>query len=91
MGCILAELNLQNAFIAGHGSDQLRNIFHIFGTPTAESWGPVNVRFGTKKGQDFNGIFDDPELTDFLKYIMVMNPAKRVTAAEAMKHNFCVQ
>lgn len=86
-------MKIQNTFIAGPGSDQLRNIFYMFGTPTAESWLAFNweFRFGTTKEQELNDIFNDQELTNFVKYLMVMNPKNRVTASEAMKHKFCAK
>lgn len=38
IGCILAELQLVKRFVENIYTEQLDNIFHVFGTPSYHTW-----------------------------------------------------
>jgi len=97
VGCILAEIIVGKPFIQGDSEiDQLFKIFEIFGTPTEETlpgystFPDYNKNFplfkgtGIKKAIGENKI--DPLALDLLEKIMVLDPCKRITAKEALRH-----
>jgi cyclin-dependent kinase 1 len=93
IGCILAELSGDEPLLAGTCEiEQLLLIFQLLGTPTAEEWP------GVTQLRDYNPIFPrwppkdlsavlrrlDGEGLSLLSRTLAYDPARRISAAEAM-------
>ena len=97
VGCIFAELLNGKALFPGTShSDQLRRIFMLMGTPTEETWPGVselpeyNVNFEMYPPQDLRSVIPriDDEGLDLLYQMLRMNPADRISAADALHHPY---
>ena len=94
IGCIIAELASDEPLFAGAGPEivQLILIFQLLGTPTEETWA------GVKQLRDYNPMFPrwhakdlgaqfprlDEEGVALLARTLACDPARRISAAEAM-------
>lgn len=99
VGCILAELVLRRPlFTADDYLGMLKVIFQLIGTPSAEDCNHLRYE-GSKnyvknlpaiKPQSFSDVFKnaEPNLIDLLEKLLVFNPAKRLTAEQALAHPF---
>ena len=93
-GCILAEMMLRRAYFPGENElDQLAKIFAALGTPTEDQWPgmrslPMFVEFEEFAGTPFKTLFTavSDEAIDLLSKMLVYDPAKRISAAEALNH-----
>jgi len=97
MACIIVEIEtLMPVFMGDCEIDQIHKIFRILGTPTSEEWkdvellpnyskAPANLK---KKG--FGSIIDDSDLKDLVSKFLVYNPLKRLTAQEALDHDYFI-
>lgn len=89
-GCCIAEMWLKKPLFCGDCDyDQMMKIIEGIGSPDKnefhEFW---EKEFPEKPGNDnFFDLFPD-DLGDLLKQIIVMNPEKRLTAAEALEHRY---
>lgn len=96
-GCIFAEMTTGHPLFPGSSvSDELLRIFKILGTPTDAEWP------GIKELPDYRDDFPvyprrsipsivpnlEPDGLDLLEKMLVYDPNKRPTCAEAMKHPF---
>jgi cyclin-dependent kinase len=96
VGCIFAELLCKIPLFSGDSEiQQLLQIFKILGTPTEETWPGVGRlrdwhEFPQWKPQDFAKIFPDLENQglDLLKRMLAFDPAKRISAKEALSHSY---
>ena len=95
VGCILAELFLRKPFFPGNNHiEQLKLIFHYLGTPKDLDWikTPDARRWVSNmtqtNGQDFNILFPNTSnlLKDLILKLLEINPNKRITVDEALKH-----
>mmetsp|Transcript_6943 Transcript_6943/g.9723 ORF Transcript_6943/g.9723 Transcript_6943/m.9723 type:complete len:183 (+) Transcript_6943:1-549(+) len=97
VGCIFAELMLRRPLFPGNDDiDQLAKIFQILGTPTKESWPNVGalpefVEFTRQEGLDlkmtlFTAASNDA--MDLLQKMLVLCPSRRISASQALNHNF---
>lgn len=97
VGCIFAEIFLGRPFIHGDSEiDQLFKIFQIFGTPNEETlpgystFPDYNKNFPIFKGIGIRKAIGEktmePLAMDLLEKIMVLDPCKRLTAREALRH-----
>eukprot|EP00923_Selenidium_pygospionis_P003375 GHVN01005365.1.p1 GENE.GHVN01005365.1~~GHVN01005365.1.p1 ORF type:complete len:545 (+),score=86.78 GHVN01005365.1:1532-3166(+) len=98
-GCILAELlSGQPIFMGDCEVDTLFKIFKVLGTPTIEDW-PSMVELPEaserenwpkfRSNQDsLRGLREelDDDGVDLLRKMLVYDPAKRITAVEALQH-----
>jgi len=100
VGCIFGEMNSGRPLFPGTSDhDQLEKIFRALGTPTEESW-PTIVDLPEYKSNwekreaehDFfskqAGISEDPAGRDLLSQLLQYDPGKRITAKNAMKHDY---
>lgn len=98
-GCILAELlngTSHSTLFCGDGDiDQISRIFSLLGTPTVESW-PEHVSlpdwgkimFAPIEGNRLANMLSDadPCGLDLLNQMLCLNPSKRMSACEALRH-----
>ena len=96
-GCILAELFLRVPFLQGDNDiAQLYRIFEVFGSATEEVWpGVTNLPSYIEiivKNEKYNlsDIFTaaSDDTIQLLEYMLMLNPAKRCTATEALKSTY---
>jgi len=96
-GCIFGEMATGKPLFPGNSAQsQLQKIFKALGTPTVETLPGLAELPEYKKDQmECSGIGLDklvPGLDklgyDLLSQMLVYNPAKRITAAKALKHQF---
>jgi len=99
VGCILGELLGGKPMFPGTSTmNQLDRILEITGTPTEEDIEAINSPFASTmlgtlnqvKPKDLREIFPKaPEdALDLLKKTLQFNPNKRITAADALKHEY---
>lgn len=96
-GAIIAEMITRRPLFPGDSEiDQLYSIFKILGTPTEEVWPGVSElpafsttfpRFRAKKLADFMP-GADPRAVDLIERMLVYDPAKRISAREALDHPY---
>uniref|UniRef100_A0A3B4WMC5 Protein kinase domain-containing protein n=1 Tax=Seriola lalandi dorsalis TaxID=1841481 RepID=A0A3B4WMC5_SERLL len=100
-GCILAELLLRKPILPGRNEfEQLDLVFKLLGTPTEQSWPGVSklayFDMMTKQngGRHYMSRFDDkfaalePMGKDLLRKLLAMDPSRRITAKEALDHDY---
>lgn len=97
VGCILAEMSRGKVLFRGDSEiGQLFEIFQVLGTPSdlSESWP------GVSRLPDYRDAFPkwspkplssvcpalDPQALDLLSLLLAYNPARRITARDAMMH-----
>ncbi|KAG1690646.1 hypothetical protein DVH05_023356 [Phytophthora capsici] len=98
IGCIFAELLLGKPILQGKTEiEQLQLIFGLCGMPTEETWpgffklpGADSFQMDDKYVCPLRDRFKNfpPHAVDLLEKLLQLDPAKRVTAAEAMDHDY---
>eukprot|EP00996_Jenningsia_fusiforme_P000521 NODE_1461_length_1522_cov_354.034623_g1319_i0.p2 GENE.NODE_1461_length_1522_cov_354.034623_g1319_i0~~NODE_1461_length_1522_cov_354.034623_g1319_i0.p2 ORF type:complete len:308 (-),score=58.75 NODE_1461_length_1522_cov_354.034623_g1319_i0:463-1386(-) len=98
VACIFAEMATNRPLFAGDSEiDTLYKIFQLLGTPDDRAWPGVTALI------DFNSAFPvwrrqplakavptmDSESLDLLEQMLAYDPAKRMSAADALAHPFC--
>ena len=101
LGCIYAEMARGTALFCGDSEvDQIHRIFRVRGLPSADAWPgalrlPMFSTFQRNQTQHYpeQNLQDDiwcPRLNDvkidLLKRMLTMDPANRISAAEALRH-----
>ncbi|TPX42224.1 hypothetical protein SeMB42_g05232 [Synchytrium endobioticum] len=97
-GCVMAELMLGQPLFPGEtGVDQLVEIIKVLGTPTREQIKSMNPNYTEYKfpqikpcpwSKVFRSRATTPESLDLIGKLLEYTPTLRLTAIEAMTHNF---
>ncbi|OWB54736.1 ATP binding protein [[Candida] boidinii] len=99
IGCILMELFTRSAIFQGVDEvDQLWKVYDIMGTITIDDWPEAdqlpwfemlrpNQHSKSKFDEQFSSILT-PKCFDLAKKLLKMNPNKRITASDALKHEY---
>lgn len=97
IGCIFAELHERKPLFVGDSEiDQIFKIFQFHGTPTEKTWPGVSQipdfkpTFPRFRAVDFKSHFKNmnPEAIDLLMKFIQLDPTKRISALEAIKHPY---
>lgn len=96
VGCIFAELMLRVPYLPGDSEiDQLRRIFKARGTPSEEDWPgmdslPGFVEFPKEPTPDHRLLFSaaSEDALDLLNQFLQFDPAKRISASDALRHPY---
>jgi len=98
LGCILGEILQRVPILRGESeSDQLEKIWDLCGTPNEEIWpgfrnlpGCHDLTFKYPKPNCIEERFKNfnPLAVDLLKKLLTLDPKKRITAKEALTHDY---
>jgi cyclin-dependent kinase 2 len=97
IGCIFAELHERKPLFMGDSEiDQIFKIFQFHGTPTEKSWPGVHQipefkpSFPRFKAANPSEVLKNmkPDALELLLKLIALDPAKRITAIEALKHSY---
>jgi len=94
-GCIFAELYMRRPLFPGeYEVDQLGKIFNILGTPSEAEWPPsssvVREAFPIRSSRGLDNLIPemDAQAKDLLRRMLAFNPARRISASDAIWHPY---
>ena len=94
-GCIFAEMITGRPLFPGDSEiDELYKIFQVLGTPTESVWPGVtslpdfSARFPGWRSRSLASVLPtlDAQGLDLLARMLILDPTKRITAVDALKH-----
>ncbi|KAI0322960.1 kinase-like domain-containing protein [Amylostereum chailletii] len=98
IGCVLGEMFHRHPILPGTSDlDQLEKIWQMCGTPNQQSWpnfdtlpGCEGVRRFTYYAKRLSAVFETlgEETLDLLDKLLTCNPSERITATEALSHDY---
>ncbi|KAI0360429.1 Pkinase-domain-containing protein [Trametes cingulata] len=98
VGCVLGEMFFRKPILPGASDlDQLDKIWHLCGTPSSQSWPEYDSLPGCEGVKTFNycprrlrQTYESigPETVDLLDKLLVCNPRERLTASQALDHDY---
>ncbi|SJK86597.1 cyclin-dependent kinase 7 [Babesia microti strain RI] len=96
VGCIFAEMITGHPLFPGVNEiDQLSKIYKITGTPSEENWPeakrlPYYTEYSFSRGKEIEHFVPTLNLQakDLLQRLIKLNPHERITATEALKHEY---
>ncbi|KAI0698061.1 kinase-like domain-containing protein [Cerioporus squamosus] len=98
VGCVLGEMFFRKPILPGASDlDQLDKIWQLCGTPTSEEWPEYDLLPGCEGVKSFGmhprrlrKTYESigQETVDLLDKLMVCNPRQRLTAAQALDHDY---
>ena len=99
LGCLFGELVRNRVTFPGSSEiDQMGKIFGVLGSPTLESWPQITALPGSKnlrlQGNPslLSQVFPLGDITppgfDFIEKLLRYNSATRMSAAEALRHDY---
>jgi len=96
LGCIFAEMRTNRILFPGDSEiDQIYRIFRTLGTPDDTSWPefremPEYRQFAKFKARGLESYIgtDDPLALDLLKRLLTYDPATRISAKQALAHDY---
>lgn len=99
IGCVLGEMFNRRPILPGTSDiDQLEKIWQLCGTPTQHSWPNYDTLPGCEGLPRFTQslprtikmkfVSVEPETVDLLDKLLTCNPKERITAAQALDHEY---
>ncbi|TFK28536.1 Pkinase-domain-containing protein [Coprinopsis marcescibilis] len=99
IGCVLGEMFTRRPILPGTSDlDQLEKIWYLCGTPTQHTWPNFDAlpgcegikRFDRNLTRRVKMTYESvgPETADLLDKLLVCNPKERITAAQALEHEY---
>ncbi|KAL1943860.1 hypothetical protein VTO73DRAFT_3678 [Trametes versicolor] len=98
VGCVLGEMFFRKPILPGSSDlDQLDKIWHLCGSPSRESWPEYEALPGCEGIKPFGNharrlrqTYESigPETVDLLDKLLVCNPKERLTASQALDHDY---
>ncbi|KAJ6631243.1 kinase-like domain-containing protein [Mycena sp. CBHHK59/15] len=98
IGCVLGEMFMRRPILPGTSDlDQLDKIWTLCGTPNQHSWPNFDSLPGAKASSVFNAMprklkasyeHIGKETCDLLDRLLTCNPRERITAAQALDHDY---
>ena len=99
VGCILAEMVYGKPILPGSSTmNQIEKIIHLFGHPTDEDVDSMKSQYASIMLQKIPPVAHtnlsevlldkEKETIEFINKCMKMNPSKRLTAKQALKHRY---
>ncbi|KAJ3508694.1 hypothetical protein NLJ89_g5613 [Agrocybe chaxingu] len=98
IGCVLGEMFTRKPILPGTSDlDQLEKIWFLCGSPNQHNWpyhdqlpgceGVIRFKSHTRRLKE---TYDSvgPETVDLLDQLLIINPKERITAAQALEHDY---